>query len=42
MNGKLVTNVLQTYPLVSQLWHWKPDEFLKMPAHSRDYPPAKP
>jgi branched-chain amino acid transport system substrate-binding protein len=42
VGGKLVTNVLQTYPLVSQFWHWKPEEFLKMPAYSRDYPPARP
>ncbi len=42
VGGKLENKVVQTYPLVSQFWHWKPEEFLKMPAYSRDYPPAKP
>ena len=40
--GKLVNTVIQTYPAVSQFWTYKPEEFLKSPAYSRDYPPAKP
>jgi len=40
--GKLVTTVIHTYPLVSQFWTYKPEEFLKTPAYTRDYPPAKP
>jgi len=40
--GKLVTTVIHTYPLVSQFWTYKTEEFLKSPAYSRDYPPVKP
>ena len=40
--GKLVTTVIHTYPLVSQFWTYKPEEFLKSPAYARDYPPVKP
>jgi len=40
--GKLVNTVIYTYPSVSQFWTYKPEEFLKTPAYSRDYPPAKP
>ncbi|HEV2054069.1 MAG TPA: ABC transporter substrate-binding protein [Methylomirabilota bacterium] len=40
--GKLVNTVIHTYPLVSQFWTYKPEEFLKTPAYSRDYPPVKP
>jgi branched-chain amino acid transport system substrate-binding protein len=42
VDGKLTNTVLHTYPMVSQFWTYKPDEFLKMPAYGRDYPPAKP
>ena len=40
--GKLVNTVIHTYPLVSQFWTYKPEEFLKSPPYSRDYPPARP
>jgi branched-chain amino acid transport system substrate-binding protein len=40
--GKLVTTVIHTYPAVSQFWTYKPEEFLKNPPYSRDYPPIKP
>src|SRR5947209_6664382 len=39
--GRLVNTVIHTYPNVSQFWTYKPDEFLKNPVYSRDYPPAK-
>ncbi len=39
--GRLVNSVIQTYPNVSQFWTYKPDEFLKNPVYSRDWPPAK-
>jgi len=42
VGGKLATTVIHTYPAVSQFWTYKPEEFLKSPAYSRDYPPAKP
>jgi branched-chain amino acid transport system substrate-binding protein len=34
--------VIHTYPAVSQFWTYKPEEFLKNPPYSRDYPPVKP
>jgi branched-chain amino acid transport system substrate-binding protein len=42
VGGKLQNTVLHTYPLVSQFWTYPPQEFLKQPLYSRDYPPAKP
>src|SRR3954466_8752209 len=40
-NGKLVNAVIHTYPNVSQFWKYPPQEFLKQPVYSRDFPPAK-
>ncbi len=40
--GKMQNTVIHTYPLVSQFWTYKPEDFLKEPAYSRDYPPVKP
>jgi len=42
VDGKLTNTVLHTYPMVSQFWTYKADEFLKLPAYGRDYPPARP
>lgn len=39
--GRLVNAVIHTYPNVSQFWTYKPEEFLKNPVYSREYPPAK-
>jgi branched-chain amino acid transport system substrate-binding protein len=39
--GRLVNTVIETYPNVSQFWKYKPEEFLKNPVYSRDFPPAK-
>ncbi|HYY59752.1 MAG TPA: ABC transporter substrate-binding protein [Burkholderiales bacterium] len=39
--GRLVNSVVHTYPNVSQFWTYKPEEYLKNPPYSRDYPPAK-
>ena len=39
--GKLQNTVLHTYPLVSQFWTDKPDDFLKLPPYTRDYRPVK-
>jgi len=36
-----VNRVIYTYPNVSQFWTYKPEEFLKNPVYSRDWPPAK-
>jgi branched-chain amino acid transport system substrate-binding protein len=42
VGGELQNTVIYTYPDVSQFWKYKPEEFLKQPAYSRDYPPMKP
>jgi branched-chain amino acid transport system substrate-binding protein len=39
--GRLVNSVIYTYPNASQFWTYKPEEFLKNPVYSRDWPPAK-
>jgi branched-chain amino acid transport system substrate-binding protein len=39
--GHLVNEVVHTYPNVSQFWTYNPDQYLKNPPYSRDYPPAK-
>jgi branched-chain amino acid transport system substrate-binding protein len=38
---RLVNTVIKTYPDVSQFWTYNPEEFLKNPVYSRDWPPAK-
>jgi branched-chain amino acid transport system substrate-binding protein len=40
-NGELQNTVIHTYPAVSQFWTYKPEEFLKQPVYSRDYPPCR-
>jgi branched-chain amino acid transport system substrate-binding protein len=42
VGGELQNTVIYTYPEVSQFWKYKPEEFLKQPVYSRDYPPLKP
>ncbi len=41
VNGRLQNTIIHTYPMVSQFWTYKPDEFLKTPAYDRNYPPIK-
>ena len=41
VGGKLQNTVIYTFPNVSQFWTYKPDEYLKNPVYSRDYPPCK-
>jgi branched-chain amino acid transport system substrate-binding protein len=40
-DGELQNTVVHTYPAVSQFWKWSPEEYLKQPAYTRDYPPCK-
>lgn len=40
-DGELQNTVIHTYPAVSQFWKWNPEEYLKQPAYTRDYPPCK-
>jgi branched-chain amino acid transport system substrate-binding protein len=42
VGGRLQTTVIHTYPMVSQFWTYKPEEFLKTPAYDRNYPPVRP
>jgi branched-chain amino acid transport system substrate-binding protein len=39
--GKLVNNVIKTYPDVSQFWTYDPAKFLADPVYSRDFPLAR-
>jgi branched-chain amino acid transport system substrate-binding protein len=41
VGGKLQNTVIATYPAVSQFWKYNPDEYMKQPLYSRDYPPCK-
>jgi branched-chain amino acid transport system substrate-binding protein len=40
-DGRLVNTNIKTYTDVSQFWTYPPEEFLKHPVYSRDWPPAK-
>jgi branched-chain amino acid transport system substrate-binding protein len=42
VGGGLQNTVIHTIPNVSQFWKYKPEEFLKQPVYSREYPPLKP
>ena len=42
VGGRLQNSLIHTYPMVSQFWTYKPEEFLKTPAYDRGYPPVKP
>jgi branched-chain amino acid transport system substrate-binding protein len=42
VGGRLQNTVIHTYPLVSQFWTYKPEEFLKTPPYDRSYPPVRP
>ena len=42
VGGELQNTVIYTYPNVSQFWTYKPEEFLKQPVYSREFPPLKP
>src|SRR2546430_12933213 len=41
VGGKLQNTVIHTYPSVSQFWKYNPEEFLKQPVYSREFPPCK-
>ena len=40
VSGKLQNTVIFTFPSVSQFWTYKPEDYLKNPVYSRDYPPC--
>jgi branched-chain amino acid transport system substrate-binding protein len=39
--GELWNTVIHTFPAVSQFWKYTPEEFLKQPVYSRDFPPCQ-
>jgi branched-chain amino acid transport system substrate-binding protein len=41
VGGKLQNTVIATMPAVSQFWKYNPDEYLKLPLYTREYPPCK-
>ena len=41
VGGRLQNTVINTFPNVSQFWTYNPDEFLRNPVYSRDYPPCQ-
>ncbi len=42
VGGRLQNTIIHTYPMVSQFWTYKPEEFLKTPVYDRSYPPLRP
>jgi len=42
VGGAMQNTVVYTYPMVSQFWTYKPEEFLRLPAYDRNYPPVTP
>jgi len=41
VGGRLQNTVIHTYPAVGQFWTYNPEEFLKQPVYSRDFPPCR-
>jgi branched-chain amino acid transport system substrate-binding protein len=41
VNGNMANVVIYTFTNVSQFWKYKPEEFLKDPPYSMDFPPCK-
>jgi branched-chain amino acid transport system substrate-binding protein len=41
VHGHLQNTVIATFKDVSQFWKWDPQEYLKEPAYSKDYPPCR-
>lgn len=42
VNREPQNTVIFTYPSVSQFWTFNPEEYLKKPVYTRDFPPAHP
>jgi len=41
VSGRLQNSVIATFPAVSQFWKYNPEEYLKQPLYTRDYPPCR-
>jgi branched-chain amino acid transport system substrate-binding protein len=42
VKGELQNTVIHNFPNVSQFWKSKPEDFLKQPVYSREFPAVKP
>lgn len=40
VGSRLQNTLIHTFPKVSQFWTYNPEEYLKAPVYSRDYPPC--
>ncbi len=41
VGGKLQNAVIYSFSNISQFWEYDPENFLKQPVYSRDFPPCK-
>ncbi|MCK4785143.1 MAG: hypothetical protein KAV87_15445, partial [Desulfobacteraceae bacterium] len=41
VGGSYQNTVIKTYPMVTQFYKFDPEEYLKQPSYTRDYPPCK-
>lgn len=41
VGGRLQNTVIHTFPNVGQFWTYNPDEYMKLPLYTRDYPPCR-
>ncbi len=41
VGGRLQNTVIHTFPSVGQFWTYSPDEYMKQPLYTRDYPPCR-
>ena len=41
VGGELQNTVIKTYPKVSQFWKYTPEDYLKQPLYTRDWPPLQ-
>lgn len=41
VGGRLQNTVVHTFPNVGQFWTYNPDEYMKLPLYTRDYPPCR-
>jgi branched-chain amino acid transport system substrate-binding protein len=41
VGGRLQNTVIHTFPNVGQFWTYNPEEYMKQPLYTRDYPPCR-
>jgi branched-chain amino acid transport system substrate-binding protein len=41
VGGRLQNTVIHTFPNVGQFWTYNPDEYMKQPLYTREYPPCR-